>query len=95
MDTIGCEGGEKDAVAIALIVWLLILCLLFGSGCFTRTVYVPAGKSVMLRQEMRAKIWAKDASGKMVPGTMTLREGWFVLPVDEAEVPTLSESEIK
>jgi hypothetical protein len=67
-----------------------ILCALACSGCFTRTIYVPAGKSVMLRQELRSiKVWAKDAAGTMRPGTMTLREGWFVLPCDEPEGPEL------
>lgn len=74
---------------------VLALLLLASSGCWTRSVYVPAGKSVMLRQEIKGvKIWAKDAKGNMVPGTFTLREGWFVLPCDEPEVPVLSAPEI-
>jgi hypothetical protein len=74
----------------------LLVVLLACSGCFTRTVYVPAGKSVMLRKELKSiPVWAKDASGKMVPGTLTLREGWFVLPCEEPEAPVLTPAEIQ
>lgn len=61
-----------------------------AAGCFSKVVYVPAGKSVMLRQELKSvKVWAKDAKGNLVPGTLTLREGWFVLPCDVPEGPEL------
>jgi len=50
------------------------------AGCFTRTIYVPPGKSVRLRQDVTAKVWVLDSSGKPVPGKMTLREGWHVVP---------------
>jgi hypothetical protein len=109
MDSLGCSGSPDKAEAVeAAVSWLiavtLILMLLCGTGCFTRTVYVPAGKSVMLREELRGvKVWAKDSKGVMVPGEFTLREGWFVLPCDEpdmpvimnVDVPPIKESEIK
>lgn len=60
----------------------LIVCaaVLPVSGCFTRTIYVPDGAPVRLRQDVRGvKIWAKDANGKWVPGTMTLQDGWYCL----------------
>ena len=62
---------------------LLLACILavFASGCtmFTRTVYVPDGASVRLRQGIKnAKIWAKQKDGSVVEGRMDIPEGWFV-----------------
>jgi len=67
---------------------LLVLCIavLTLSGCamFTRTVYVPDGKAVKLRQDVKnVKIWVKDKNGVSVEGKMTLHEGWMVLPMPE------------
>jgi hypothetical protein len=61
---------------------LFTLCL-FCTSCATNTVYVPDGKAVRLRQDVRAKIWAMDANGNPVAGAMTLKEGWYVLPMPE------------
>ena len=66
--------------------WALLTALAMFAlcGCFTRTVYVPAGKAVRLRQDVRSvAIWAKDAEGKLAPGTIDLKEGWFVVPSEE------------
>lgn len=53
---------------------------------FTRTVYVPDGKAVRLRERIEgARIWALDTNGEPVPGRMDLPEGWYVLP-DPGEV---------
>jgi len=57
-----------------------LACVLCCSGCFTRTVYVPDGKAVRLRQEITAKVWVLDKDLKPIPGKMTLQEGWWVLP---------------
>ncbi len=66
--------------------YLLILSILFLPGCFTRTVYVPAGKSVMLRKTVKNwPIWAKDAEGKKVPGKLNLMEGWMIVPKPKKE----------
>ena len=63
----------------ALLVASLIL---FGVACQQiRTVYVPHGQPVRLREALhRVKIWAFDKDGQMVPGEMDLPEGWYVLP---------------
>jgi hypothetical protein len=55
-----------------------------GSGApFTRTIYVPDGTPVRLRETIHsAKVWVKDADGQAVPGRMDLPEGWYCLPVD-------------
>ena len=69
----------------------LVFCVLLAAGCGTRTVYVPPGEVVRLRQPVKnAKIWVMDAEGNPVPSRMTLPEGWFVLSdpgVDAPEVP--------
>ena len=67
--------------------WTLIpiaVCLL--SGCATRTIYVPDGTPVRLRETVRdAKVWVLDRQGQPVAGQMDLPEGWYVLP--DAEEP--------
>jgi len=71
-----------------LIPFLLpILLLTSGAGC-VRTIYVPHGTPVRLRETIRnAKVWVKDADGQTVAGRMDLPEGWFCLPVDDADEP--------
>lgn len=63
--------------------------VLFLCGCSigtVRTIYVPAGKSVKLRQDVRGvKIWAHDVNGALVAGKANLEEGWYVLPDTKAE----------
>ena len=55
-------------------------------GSFTRTVYVPPGKAVQLRETVEgAAVWVLDTNGEPVPGRMDLPEGWYVLP-DPGEV---------
>ena len=65
------------------------LCMLLAlslAGCGTRTVYVPPGEPVRLRETIkRAKVWVLDADGKPVAGRMDLVEGWYVLPPDDEE----------
>ena len=82
------EEGKRDAalknrlrarVRAAGWACLLVVALLVG-GC-ARTVYVPSGEPVRLRETIRAaKVWVLDATGTPTPGTMTLMEGWYVLP---------------
>jgi len=68
---------------------LLCLCLavlLLVSGCGTRTVYVPPGEPVRLRETVRnAKVWVLDKNGEPVAGTMDLPEGWYCLPMDDQD----------
>jgi hypothetical protein len=73
------DGSHRALRAVAVLTAVLIL--LIGEGCFTRTVYVPSGKTVRLRQDIKeAKIWAKDSEGKLTPGVLDLKEGWFIGP---------------
>lgn len=62
---------------------LILLCLFSftQAGCtiFTRTVYVPDGSSVRLRQSLKnVKIWAKQKDGSIAEGRMNIPEGWFM-----------------
>ena len=59
---------------------VLVGCVLMG-GCQPRTIYVPHGEPVRLRQTLKSvKVWVLDADGKPVAGTMDLPEGWYCLP---------------
>jgi uncharacterized protein YceK len=67
---------------------LLLLCCILTSGCstFTRTIYVPDGTPVRLRETVKGvKVWVLDAEGVPVAGTMDLPEGWYALPMPPAE----------
>ena len=74
-----------------LIPFLLPILLLTGCGggtLFTRTIYVPHGTPVRLRETVKdAKVWVKDADGKPIAGKMDLPEGWYALPVDGEDLP--------
>ena len=61
------------------------LLLVMLPACATRTVYVPDGTPVRLRETVRnAKVWVLDENGEPVAGKMDLPEGWYCLP-DERE----------
>ena len=72
-----------------LIPFLIPILLLTGCGSgslFTRTIYVPHGTPVRLRETVEdVKVWVKDADGQPVAGRMTLYEGWYSLPMPEDE----------
>jgi hypothetical protein len=66
----------------------LALCVLALAGCGVKTIYVPDGEAVRLRQPVkRAKIWVMDANGVPRPSRMTIPEGWYALPVPDADAP--------
>ena len=60
--------------------WIIqVICI---TGCWARTIYVPAGEPVRLRETVRdVKVWVLDENGKPVAGVMDLPEGWYCLPV--------------
>ena len=61
---------------------VIVLCMLFITGCGSKTVYIPEGEPVRLRETIRnAKVWVADANGKPTAGKMDLPAGWFCLPV--------------
>lgn len=66
---------------------ILALCVTL-SGCtmFTRTVYVPDGKMIRLRQSFNnAKIWVKEKDGNIAEGRMNVPEGWYCAPKEESK----------
>jgi hypothetical protein len=70
--------------------WTLLVLggVLFGLvGCASRTIYIPHGEPVRLRETIPvAKVWVLNAKGEPVPGVVTLHEGWWALPEPEVEV---------
>jgi hypothetical protein len=67
----------------------IIICataVVLVAGCGVRTIYVPDGTPVRLRETVRAaKVWVLDAKGEPVKGVMDLPEGWYCLPVENKE----------
>ena len=65
---------------------VIVLCMLFINGCDNRTILVPEGEPVRLRETIRnAKVWVMDANGKPTAGKMDLPAGWYCLPVPDEE----------
>jgi len=65
---------------------VILIVVLLLPGCGTRTIYVPSGEPVRLRETVRnAKVWVLDADGQPVAGVMDLPEGWYVLSMPEQE----------
>lgn len=82
----------KEDTKSKLPIWIF-LTLLLAAGCTTKTVYVPDGKAVQLRQQVRnVRVWVWDKDGKRVAGKMTLPEGWYALPLEEEEEGNTNES---
>ena len=61
---------------------LMLLSMLQGLGCQTRVILVPDGQPVMLAEPVRAKVYAFDAAGNLVPSSnrVLLPAGWYALP---------------
>ncbi|MFA5265157.1 MAG: hypothetical protein WC378_15145 [Opitutaceae bacterium] len=61
---------------------VIFLILALPAGCTRiRTVYIPAGEPVRLREPVKnVKIWTLDKDGTPVPGVVDVPEGWYVLP---------------
>ena len=79
-------GGDPDTRGAAKAWTLIPIAVCLFSGCATRTVYVPDGTPVRLRETVRdAKVWVLDSGGKPVPGRMALPEGWYALPPEPEE----------
>ena len=73
---------RKHWLIIAFVLSILLTGCAGGSP-FTRTIYVPHGTPVRLRETIKdAKVWVKDTDGQVLPGKMDLPEGWYALPDD-------------
>ena len=61
--------------------WIIFMFSFMLVGCGTRTVYVPDGTPVKLRESLKGvKIWVKDKDGNTIATEMDVPEGWFILP---------------
>ena len=61
---------------------LVLLSMLQGLGCQTRVILVPDGQPVMLAEPVKARIYAFDSKGNLVPSSnrVILPAGWYALP---------------
>jgi hypothetical protein len=61
---------------------LVLLSMLQSMGCATRVILVPDGQPVMLAEPVKARIYAFDSKGQLVPSSnrVTLPAGWYALP---------------
>lgn len=76
----------KDSEGIMRSIITIFVASAICSGCtmFTRTIYVPEGQTVRLRQDVKnVKVWVKEKSGNTAEGRLTLKEGWFVVYMPE------------
>lgn len=66
---------------------LLAVALSVLPGClFTRTIYVPHGAAVQIRQTIKnCQVWVRDKDGKKVAGTIDIPEGWMALPLPKKD----------
>lgn len=59
-----------------------LFCMFMLTGCFDKTIYVPDGTPVKLRETIKnAKVWIMTKDGP-VAREMDLPEGWFAAPVN-------------
>ena len=61
---------------------LVLLSMLQSMGCAARVILVPDGQPVMLAEPVKAKVYAFDSKGNLVPSSnrVTLPAGWYALP---------------
>lgn len=78
------DGLEKRLRASVAETWgpmVALMCLsLILVGCGTRTVYVPDGTPVKIRESIVVKVWVKTKEGDIIATEIKAREGWFILP---------------
>ncbi len=68
---------------------LMLACVCLA-GCGTRTIFIPDGQPVRLREPIpNAKVWVMGEDGKPVASKVELPAGWYVLadPGDTSEPP--------
>jgi len=72
-----------EKLKIGFVIRLTILGVILLSSCTllapqVRTIYVPEGDAVMLRQDVKdVDVWAKTKDRLPMAGNMTLEEGWM------------------
>ena len=78
----GLEKRLRDSVSAT---WgtgvILLCCSLALIGCGTRTVYIPDGQPVKLREALKnVKVWVKTKDGQIEAVEIDVPEGWYILP---------------
>jgi hypothetical protein len=57
---------------------IIYFALTAGCAQLTRTIYVPEGDAIKLRETIEdVKVWVKPANQEAVAGKLTLFEGWY------------------
>ena len=61
---------------------LMLLSMLHNVGCQTKVILVPEGQPVQLAESVKAKVYAFDSTGKLVPSSnrVVIPAGWYALP---------------
>jgi hypothetical protein len=78
----GWPGGRAGVLVL-----VVLMAVASCTPSSLRTIYVPPGKSVRLRETVRsAKVWVLDAHGMPQAGVMDLPEGWYALPDPEEDL---------
>jgi hypothetical protein len=56
--------------------------LILSASCSTRVVMVPHGEPIRLAEDVKARVWVKDAQGNPTKSQnrVTIHEGWYALP---------------
>ena len=68
-------------------IWVCAAVLFAALGCSRakRTVYVPGGSPVRIRQTLKnSPVWVMDENGVWIPGTIDIPEGWYALTDPDA-----------
>lgn len=77
----GLEKRLRDSVAATWGKTVVFMCLSLALvGCGTRTVYVPDGTPMKIREKVMVKVWIKVKGGEDLEAEIEVQEGWYVLP---------------
>ena len=70
----------------SVIIWVITLYLTMSAGGCNRTVYVPDGSPVRLRQTVKnVDVWVY-VGDKWEAGKLDLPEGWYAMPLTDEEI---------
>jgi len=62
----------------------VVFCCIVLTGCAARTIYVPDGTPVRLRETLKnVQVWVLDKDQKPVATKMNVPEGWYALPMPD------------
>lgn len=74
---------------LALLALCVTLCAATSCAMGYRTIYVPDGTPVRLRQSVKGvDCWVLSSQGAWVKGRVDIPEGWYCLPVEGQGVAT-------